>query len=202
MSTIGDGVKIGVGFLLVKWLFGMGGCLTLLSVGICSLRQIGHSVRTSDPAPVVVEQAPVVAPVPNPITDKTVRFIGGCNLRREASQTSEKMGFAVRMVDYEVTDQNGKWRKIHVDGTVGWVGCDSLGGKVSEVSAPEKVNPEKVNSVIDVIDKVDKYVQARDQLRVKMDKYIQDNPPPTMESIKKEEEEWRRSRTTRKEEGD
>lgn len=123
--------------------------MTLLTIGICSLGKIGRSVRESQPVPVVETPASVAAPVSNPITEKTVQFAGGCNLRREASQTSEKMGFASKMTVYEVTDQNGKWRKIHVDGTVGWVGCDSFEERVKQLKVEMNNPPVEKKTVVD-----------------------------------------------------
>jgi SH3-like domain-containing protein len=116
MATVGDGVKIGLGLLLFKFLLG-GGCVAL-GIATCAIMS-ASSKNQSKWEPMT----PPVESVSAPNKDE-VSFRNGCNVRADANEQSAKIGYVKAGVRLQVKGERGKWRRVVLDdGTEGWVGC-------------------------------------------------------------------------------
>ena len=122
MATIKDGMKIGFGLLLLKWLLGAGSCAVTVGVLSCLLCNMDgkKAHRTAEaPAPTVPQ-----ARTGGPAKGQAVRYPKGCNVRADPKGSAAKVGFASAGKSYAVQERQGQWRKIRLDdGTEGWAAC-------------------------------------------------------------------------------
>lgn len=122
VATIKDGMKIGLGLLLFKWLLGIGSCAVTIGVLSCLVcvgkDKAGHR---SEPASAYTSAAPARR---STAAGQTVRYPKGCNLRAEPEGSATKVGFAAAGKRYVVLERQGPWRRITLDdGTEGWAAC-------------------------------------------------------------------------------
>lgn len=124
MVSVKDGMKIGLGFLLFKWLMGMASCTAALGIITC----VALSNRDD-----VIEQRKQKAQIERKrketkktfSTEGTVQFNTQCNIREEPTTESDKIGTAKSSTSYTVLDRKGyQWYKIKLNNsTSGWAGC-------------------------------------------------------------------------------
>jgi hypothetical protein len=108
MASITDGVKIGLGIILLKWLLGLGGCLvTVATIGglYCASQQ------SETEASGVVEQLDV---------DDSITWRSPCRVRSGPGAEFRRVG-AIRVGrTYSVLERRGRWVRV-APGE--WVGC-------------------------------------------------------------------------------
>lgn len=120
MATVKDGMKLALGWLLFKFLLGLGSC----ALGVGALSYFYYSAqdnRSSANAKTEVVSKEVTPENPSP---GDISFSNGCNVRAEPKSDALKIGFAEPLKDFKILDRQGKWLKIQLpDGKVGWTGC-------------------------------------------------------------------------------
>ena len=107
---VSDGVKIGVGLIVAKWLIGLAGCGALVGAVVCAAGLSG----SSEPKAATTLRSPV------PI----VRWERKCRIRAKPTTKSNIVGSVVPEKAYPVLKRSGRWVYIAVGvAPVGWVGC-------------------------------------------------------------------------------
>jgi len=121
MATIKDGIKIGFGLLLFKWLLGAGGCIAVLGAGTC----LYGATKSDGCQEMIKEQRKLEEENQAYQTNNvgTITFTKGCILRAAPSTLSDKIGFATAGATFDISDTQMQWRQITVRGKTGWVGC-------------------------------------------------------------------------------
>jgi hypothetical protein len=120
MATIGDGVRIGFGLLLFRFLLGLGGCA--LALGTCAY------LSRPDASPAAASRVQVEAeqrePPPPSSQPAAVMFRGGCYLRASPSASAPVVGQVTPGQTYDVHSQSGRWLRLELEnGQAGWAGC-------------------------------------------------------------------------------
>jgi len=114
--TIKDGVKIGFGLLLFKWLLGLGGCVATIGFLVCV-----SSMSDSQKKP-NYKSSPTTRASSNLSTGIAV-WRKKCNIRNGPGTGYKVVGTVRPGVKYVISDRRGKWRLVSIAAGNGWVGC-------------------------------------------------------------------------------
>jgi len=127
MATIKDGVKIGLGLLLFKWLLGLVGIIFIGGFALCVManeeiekRKAAEAATHNPPK----RKAKARKRRRQKATETSVVYARGCVIRGGPSTKHPKVGFAKANTRLPVIGRHGKWR--HVEGgrnLYGWCGC-------------------------------------------------------------------------------
>jgi len=126
MATIKDGIKIGFGLLLFKWLLGLGGCVTMLGVGSCLLCNLSEN-RSHAPSVIPSAEKPVGQASPETSVEKRVSFSTTCIIRSGRGLRGKILGKTAPRKSYVVLEHvRWVWFKIRAGKVEGWVGCTPM----------------------------------------------------------------------------
>jgi metal-dependent hydrolase (beta-lactamase superfamily II) len=120
MATVGDGVRIGLGLLIFKLIFSVGGCAVL--IGTCSY-VFSESEKVKQKEQQQREEAKKVD-----LSKDGVTFKDGCTVREEANKKSKKLWRAEAGKRYILLDSSDddKWLWVeNEEGVTGWAGCSN-----------------------------------------------------------------------------
>jgi hypothetical protein len=121
MATIRDGIKIGLGLLLFKWLFGIFAIVLIGGFVLCSMvneeanKKIAAAQSNRDP--------PKRTKQKRSGKSTSVVYPRGCVIRRGPSIKQPKVGYAKAGTKLTVVERHGRWRQITNENQIGWCGC-------------------------------------------------------------------------------
>lgn len=118
MATIKDGIKIGLGLILLKWLLGLGGCAAFIGAVVCVSAMSDETGRSTQAS------APPSTRTARSTSSSGATFRRGCNLRRAPKKSAKKVGYVEPGGHFEVLRMKGAWRLVRLpDGREGWAAC-------------------------------------------------------------------------------
>lgn len=119
MATVRDGIKIGLGLLLFKWLFGIFLVVLLGGFVLCSMvneeanKKIAAAKSRSPPKKAKQRRE----------AKSTVIYTRGCIIRQGPSTKQPKVGYAKAGASFTVVGRRGRWRQVTRGSQIGWCGC-------------------------------------------------------------------------------
>jgi len=129
MVTIRDGIKIGFGLLLFKWIIGMVGCGALVA-GLFVFGAMGN--KKTEPAMTLRDVHQLERDMRRTAEREmrarpqtAISFQKGCIVRSGPTRDSERVGRVRPGEQVEFVARKGRWKRIKLSsGSTGWVGCN------------------------------------------------------------------------------
>lgn len=139
MATVRDGIKIGVGLILLKWILGAAGCAVTVGVVTCIMLAGDNDDSAKRDSYSYAASPATRARAARPPTRSSVSFPGGCNLRERPSAQSTKLGHLPAGALVQVVGRKGRWWRVQIPGgEERWAGCRTRTKMVLKSRPPRK----------------------------------------------------------------